>query len=162
MFMNVLRRECALAFTGSPPGRQLNLTSLLLLECLCPRRIAHPDDRPNFQAPRFRLALLLAMKEYDLFVPLSDNSGKPVDSGKLNGLKRRLVDSFGGLTNFPQENEGFWKVGPVLFRDKIIIYRVLSDDSGKASEVFHQIKAEMKADWGQSDVLIIARDVETL
>jgi len=102
------------------------------------------------------------MKEYDLFVPLTENSGKPIDSGKLARLKRRLVDIFGGLTNFPQENEGFWKVGPVLFRDKIIIYRVLADDDSRASQTLHQIKNEMKMDWGQSEVLIIARDVETV
>jgi hypothetical protein len=110
--------------------------------------------------PRF--GRLGRMKEYDLFIPLTENSGKPIDPGKLARLKRRLVDVFGGLTNFPQENEGFWKVGSVLFRDKIIIYRVLSDDASKATQTFHQIKNEMKIEWGQSDVLIIARDVETV
>jgi len=102
------------------------------------------------------------MKEYDLFVPLSDNSGNQIDPAKLNALKRRLVDSFGGRTHFPQENEGLWKLGSVLFRDKIVIYRVLSDDGEKAVRILDEIKNEIKRDWGQAEVLIIARDVESL
>ena len=102
------------------------------------------------------------MKEYDLFVPLSDNSGKPIDPRRLTSLKRRLVEEFGGLTNFPQENEGFWKIGGVVFRDKIIIYRVLSDDPQKAEKTFYEIKAEMRSEWGQADVLIVVREVQLI
>ena len=103
-----------------------------------------------------------AVKEYDLFVPLSDNSGKPVDSHRLGQLKRRLIDAFGGLTDFPQENEGFWKIGRVVFRDKIVILRVLSEDAQRAEQVFDELKSELIHEWGQKEVLIIAREVSTL
>ena len=46
------------------------------------------------------------MREYELYVPLHDNEGHPIDPEKLTRLKRRLVDEFGGLTHFPQTNEG--------------------------------------------------------
>jgi hypothetical protein len=102
------------------------------------------------------------MKEYDIYVPLSNNDGTPVDPQKLKDLKKRLVDHFGGLTHFPQENEGLWKVGAFTFRDKIVILRVLTADPDKAGSFFVELKKEMQRNWGQEDVLIVVRNVETV
>jgi hypothetical protein len=100
------------------------------------------------------------VKEYDLYVPLLYNDGEPVEAEKLSRLKTRLIDQFGGLTHFPQENEGFWKIGNVSFRDQIVILRVLTDEPLKAQLFLAQIKKEMKKDWQQQDVLIVAREVK--
>ena len=102
------------------------------------------------------------MKEYDIFVPLHNNDGTPIDPARLSALKKRLVDYFGGLTHFPQENEGFWKIGGFTFRDRIVILRVLTDDPLKAQMFFAQIKKEIKQHWGQEDVLIVVRDVKVV
>src|SRR4051812_17722420 len=102
------------------------------------------------------------MREYELYVPLHYNDGRRVEHDKLAGLKRRLVNEFGGLTHFPQENEGMWKVGAFTFRDQIVILRVLAAESGKANEFFSQLKQDLKRDWDQEDVLIVARDVVAL
>jgi hypothetical protein len=102
------------------------------------------------------------MKEYDIYVPLHNNDGSPIDITKLSALKKRLVDQFGGLTHFPQENEGFWKVGDFTFRDRIVILRVLTGDPLKAQMFFAQIKKELKQGWGQEDVLIVVREVKTV
>ena len=100
------------------------------------------------------------MKEYDIYVPLHNNDGSPVDPAKLNAIKKRLVDQFGGLTHFPQENEGLWKIANFTFRDRIVILRVLAADPLKAQMFFAQIKKEIKHGWGQEDVLIVVRDVK--
>jgi hypothetical protein len=102
------------------------------------------------------------MKEYDLYVPLYDNNGTPIDPQKLSALKKRLVDQFGGLTHFPQENEGLWKVGGFTFRDKIVILRVLASDRLQAQTFFADLKREMQQAWPQEDVLIVVRDVSTI
>jgi hypothetical protein len=41
-----------------------------------------------------------AMLEYELYLPLHYNDGRPIDPEKLKNLKRRLVDEFGGLNHF--------------------------------------------------------------
>ena len=69
-----------------------------------------------------------AMLEYELYLPLHHNDGRPIDPDKLRDLKKRLVDEFGGLTHFQQENEGLWKIGEHTFRDRIEILRVLASD----------------------------------
>lgn len=102
------------------------------------------------------------MREYELYVPLCRNDGEPINAAKLSALRQRLVDEFGGLTHFPQENEGFWKVGRHTFRDRIMIYRVLADDAARAEKVFARLKLDLKREWEQQDVLIIARDVSVI
>ncbi len=108
---------------------------------------------------KIELNLNMHLREYELYVPLCRNDGEPINPAKLSGLKQRLVDEFGGLTHFPQENEGFWKVGRHTFRDRIVIFRVLADDPARAEQVFARLKVDLKREWEQQDVLIIARDV---
>ncbi|MDB6035117.1 MAG: hypothetical protein JWM16_5455 [Verrucomicrobiales bacterium] len=101
------------------------------------------------------------MREFEVYVPLLYNDGRPVEEDKIIHLKARLVEVFGGLTHFPQENEGLWKIGSFTYRDKIVILRVLSSDIAKAHSFFTGLKREMLNDWGQADVLIIEREVYT-
>jgi hypothetical protein len=100
-----------------------------------------------------------AMLEYELYLPLHYNDGRPIDAEKLKNLKRRLVDEFGGLTHFRQENEGIWKIGEHTFRDRIEIVRVLANDDVAAQKYFAQLKADLARDWNQQDFLIVSRQV---
>lgn len=99
------------------------------------------------------------MREYELYVPLHYNDGRPIEADKLTRLKRRLVEEFGGLTHFPQENEGLWQVGTHTFRDRIVILRVLASDHSRAEKFFLQLKEDIKRNWEQQDVLIVTRAV---
>lgn len=104
-------------------------------------------------------ATVSPMLEYELYLPLHYNDGRPIDPEKLKNLKRRLVDEFGGLTHFRQENEGLWKIGEHTFRDRIEIVRVLASDDDAAQRYFTQLKRDLTRDWGQQDFLIVSRQV---
>lgn len=99
------------------------------------------------------------MLEYELYLPLHHNDGRPIDPEKLKNLKGRLVDEFGGLTHFQQENEGLWKIGEHTFRDRIEIVRVLASDETSAQKYFAQLKSDLARDWNQQDFLIVSRQV---
>lgn len=99
------------------------------------------------------------MTEYELYVPLNYNDGTPIESEKLTHLKRSLMNEFGGLTHFPQENDGAWKVGSVVFRDRVVILRVLASNARKAELFFANLKPKLKAEWQQENVLIVGRNV---
>src|SRR5437773_11508619 len=88
-------------------------------------------------APRTSISPML---EYELYVPLHYNDGRRIDPEKLRNLKKRLVDQFGGLTHFQQENEGLWKIGDHTFRDRVEILRVLVGDESAARKYFTQLK----------------------
>ena len=102
------------------------------------------------------------MLEYELYLPLYYNDGRPIDPDKLKHLKRRLVDEFGGLTHFRQENEGLWKIGEHTFRDRIEIVRVLASDEDSAQKYFLQLKSDLVRDWNQQDFLIVTRQVSAV
>ncbi len=102
------------------------------------------------------------MKEYDIFVPLYYNDGTPIELGKLQELKARLLERFDGLAYFPQPNEGFWKFGGLTYRDEIVIYRVISEDSAGARVFLADFKAYLKKELRQQEILIIEREVGLL
>jgi hypothetical protein len=102
------------------------------------------------------------MLEYELYVPLHYNDGRRIDPEKLRALKKRLVDQFGGLTHFQQENEGLWKIGDHTFRDRVEILRVLVNDETAARKYFTQLKADLTREWEQQDFLIVTRQVSAL
>ena len=102
------------------------------------------------------------MHEYDLFVPLCTNDGTRIAATKPRRLKNALIKHFGGLTEFPQEQRGFWKVGKVTFRDKII-WRVLSNEpAAEAKKFWLTIKTELARKWRQKEVLIVRRIVTVI
>jgi ABC-type uncharacterized transport system YnjBCD substrate-binding protein len=101
------------------------------------------------------------VKEYDLFVPLYDNDGRPVEPQQFQALQQ-LIDQFGGLTFFPQPNEGFWTVAGVTYRDAIVIYRVLTSDAQEARQFLSALKERLKEQLQQEEILIVERDVEML
>jgi hypothetical protein len=102
------------------------------------------------------------VKEYDLYVPLTYNDGGPVEPRTIERIGQRLLDQFGGVTFFPQPNEGLWRMGPVTFRDQIVIFRVLAGKVRSARRFFKALKQELKTELKQEEILVVERDVETL
>jgi hypothetical protein len=102
------------------------------------------------------------VKEYDLFIPLLYNDGSPIEVRKLQRLQARLLEHFGGLTFFPQPNEGYWKLSGVTYHDEIVIYRVLSDKVRSARKFLAELKGDLKRELRQEEILIVERDIETL
>ena len=102
------------------------------------------------------------VKEYDLFIPLYYNDGRPIEPQKFQDLQQQLLDQFGGLTFFPQPNEGFWTMAGVTYRDAIVIYRVITSDEQVARQLLSDLKERLKEELRQEDILIVERNVETL
>ena len=102
------------------------------------------------------------MKEYDLFVPLYYNDGRAVEPQKFQELQGLLLDHFGGLTFFPQPNQGFWTMSGITYRDEIVIYRVISSNKPPAGRFLADLKERLKTEFVQEEILTVARDVETL
>ncbi len=102
------------------------------------------------------------MKEYDIFIPLFYNNGTSVEAAKFQDLQLRLLERFEGLTYFPQANQGFWKFGDVTYRDQIVIYRVISQDSVTSRAFLRRLKEDLKREFQQQEILIIEREVGLL
>ena len=102
------------------------------------------------------------MKEYDLFVPLYYNDGRQIEPQKFQALQQQLLEKFGGLTFFPQPNQGLWTMAGITYRDEIVIYRVITPDAQEARRFWSDFKEWLKQELQQEEILIVERDVETL
>ena len=100
--------------------------------------------------------------EYDVYIPLHYNDGRPVEVEKIAHLKNRLHARFGGLTFFPQQNEGIWQIGKVTFRDSIVILRILAEETRPARAFFQSLKQELEVELQQEEILVVERKVEVL
>lgn len=101
----------------------------------------------------------LCMKEYEIYVPLVREDGRRLSRAGFAGLKKKLVERFGGLTVFPQKNTGLWEAGGVVFRDEIVIVRVLSRGGKRDGGFWRALKKDLQIQWKEKEVLIIARTV---
>jgi hypothetical protein len=95
-------------------------------------------------------------------VPLTYNDGTPIEAKTIDRIGQRLLERFGGVTFFPQPNEGLWRMGPVTFRDQIVIFRILSANVRDARRFFRTLKQELKTELDQEEILVVEKDVETL
>jgi hypothetical protein len=102
------------------------------------------------------------VKEYDLYIPLTYNDGTPIERIKLVRLRNRLLRQFGGLTFFPQRNEGFWTVAGVTYQDAIVIYRVIAGDVRAARRFLRRLKEQLKGELDQEEILIVEKDADLL
>ena len=102
------------------------------------------------------------MKEYDLFIPLNYNDGSPIEGRKFQQVHERLLAHFDGLTFFPQPNVGAWKMGHVIFRDEIVIYRMVSGKGGAARRFLKKLKEKLKKSFRQEESFILERAVRVL
>jgi hypothetical protein len=102
------------------------------------------------------------VKEYDIFVPLYFNDGTPIAAEKFQELQEVLRSQFGGLTFFPQPNKGFWRMAGIIYRDEVVIYRVIAADADNSQEFLAKLKQRLKTELQQEEILIVERDVRML
>jgi hypothetical protein len=102
------------------------------------------------------------VKEYELYIPLDYNDGSPIEPDKLVRVRDRLLQQFGYLTYLPAENVGYWTLGAVTYRDRIVLYRVVSGDVRRARRFFRRLKEELKHDLKQEEIFIVEKDANVL
>ena len=65
-------------------------------------------------------------------------------------------------TYFSVPNSGLWKMADVVYRDEVVIYRVITSDVAPARRFFELLKQQLKRVLDQEAILIVERDVRTL
>ena len=100
--------------------------------------------------------------EYELYYPLTSESGERSSVATFDATKKRLTEFFGGLTDFRHRSEGSWKFGGVTYRDEIILLRMLTSDRDAAREFLTKLQAELEGSLSEEKILIIEREVQSL
>ena len=102
------------------------------------------------------------MKEYELYIPIFYNDRRPVEAEKLASLQEILLAQIGGVTYFSVPNSGLRRMADVVYRDEVVIYRVITSDVARARRFFELLKQQLKRELDQEEILIVERDVRTL
>lgn len=95
-------------------------------------------------------------RRYDLYLPLTDNAGRPIADAAFDAVERRLVARFGGLTSqqrdFPLR--GIWQGEARLYLDQVIIMTVLDFRRQGSTRFLAQLKQDLLRDFDQLEILI--------
>jgi hypothetical protein len=100
------------------------------------------------------------MHEYDIYLPTRRTDGREVNESVIQEIKHKLAQTFGGYTQMTQRCEGVWKYDGVIFRDEIMIIRVL--DSGQCNLDMAGFRKMLETTLNQERILIVDREVKLL
>jgi len=95
-------------------------------------------------------------RRYDLYLPVTDNSGRPIADAIFDFVELRLLARFGGLTSqqrdFPLR--GTWKGEGRLYLDQVIIMTALDFRRQGSARFIAQLKQALLRDFDQLEILI--------
>jgi hypothetical protein len=95
-------------------------------------------------------------RRYDLYLPLSDNEGRPFADELFDAVERRLLAWFGGLTSqqrdFPLR--GIWPGESRLYLDQVIVMTVLDFRRQGSVRFIAQLKQTLLGEFEQLEMLI--------
>ncbi|HUG91007.1 MAG TPA: hypothetical protein VML55_09250 [Planctomycetaceae bacterium] len=95
-------------------------------------------------------------RRYDLYLPLTDNSGRAVPDPLFDSVERRLVGHFGGLTTQQREFplRGIWQGETRLFLDQVIVMTVLDFRRHGSARFLASLKKKLLKEFDQLEILI--------
>ena len=95
-------------------------------------------------------------RRYDLYLPLSDNAGRPIADDVFQRLQLRLLERFHGLTSLQRDFplQGIWQGGSRLYLDWVIIMTVLDFRRRGSAGFIAQLKQDLLRQFDQLEILI--------
>jgi hypothetical protein len=95
-------------------------------------------------------------RRYDIYLPLTDNSGRTIADTIFDSVDQRLVDHFGGLTSQLREFplRGIWQGEGRLYLDRVIIMTALDFRRGGSTRFIAQLKRDLLRQFDQLEILI--------
>jgi hypothetical protein len=104
------------------------------------------------------------MRQYKVYLPLNYNDGAPIARQKIDEVRDRLADRFGGATISPLSApyKGPWKYGGVQYIDNIVIMEVIADEQAATQTFFRELKEQLQRDLDQHAILITSHSIEMI
>ena len=95
-------------------------------------------------------------RQYDVFLPLTDNDGRAFPDSLFDAVERRLVSHFGGLTTQQREFplRGIWQGESRLFLDQVIVMTVLDFRRQGSTRFIGRLKRDLLQEFEQLEILI--------
>jgi hypothetical protein len=95
-------------------------------------------------------------RRYDVFLPLAFNDGRPIPTELFDGVERRLLAHFGGVTaqqrDFPLR--GAWQSESQVYLDQVVVLTALDFRSRGSARFIGELKRDLLRDFDQLEILI--------
>ena len=104
------------------------------------------------------------MRQYKIYLPLNDNDNQPIARQKIDEVRDRLAERFGGATISPLSApyKGPWKYGGVEYVDNIVTMEVIADEAAATQKFFSELKENLQREFGQLVILITSHSIEVI
>ena len=104
------------------------------------------------------------MRQYKIYLPLNYNDGTPIESEKINTIRDRLADRFGGATISPLSApyKGPWKYGGVQYVENIAILEVITEGDSATETFFKDLKEQLEQQLSQVAILITTHRIHVI
>ena len=95
-------------------------------------------------------------RRYDIYLPLADNSGRPIANEVFDTVEERLLGRFTGLTGQQRAYplRGIWREASQVYHDQVIILTVLDFHRGGSTRFIAQLKHDLLRQFDQLEILI--------
>src|SRR5689334_13457638 len=97
-----------------------------------------------------------------IFIPLNDNEGRQFNANEFGGLRKELLQEFGGVTIYPRAPAvGLWHADDdEAMEDKIVIYEVMASTLNR--DWWTQFRRRQEIAFQQDSILIRVAPVQIL
>jgi hypothetical protein len=95
-------------------------------------------------------------------LPLNFNDGRPVPDDFFTQVRDELIAKFGGFHVLSPGSpaQGWWKSGPVVYRDDILIYRVTTKED--EDQFFKEFKQKLILLFEQEEIFMEKEETSLL
>jgi hypothetical protein len=95
-------------------------------------------------------------RRYDIYLPLTDNRGRPFADELFDAVERRLVARFTGLATVRRDLplRGIWEGEDRTYFDQIIVLTALDFRRGGSTRFIAQLKQALLREFDQLEILI--------
>lgn len=101
------------------------------------------------------------MKLIEIFLPLTDNTGRKLPKTIFADTRRELIARFGGLTAYSRSPaRGFWKEKGRTTRDEIVVFEVMAKRADK--KFWRDFRHNLEKRCKQDVIVIRMLDCETV
>jgi hypothetical protein len=95
-------------------------------------------------------------RRYDLYLPLTDNAGRPFADEQFDAVEQQLVVRFGGLTaqqrDFPLK--GIWQGETRLYFDQVVVMTALDFRRRGSTRFIARLKKSLLQAFAQEEILV--------
>ena len=105
---------------------------------------------------------MIALRRYEILLPLRFNNGQPVPPELVAGAMLKLREHFGAVSWESQTIQGQWQHEGIVYRDDLARLFVDVADTVANRQFFLQFKEQVKNDFQQLDIWLTSYPIDVL